>query len=214
MVGVQWHPEDTAPTDRAQQALFDGRSAAHWRGTRAKPGEAEGRGREYSIVDYDPTWPEMFEIEAAAIRNVLGDLALSIEHVGSTSVPGLAAKPVIDIQVSVASITPRAPIVDRLARMGFKHAIDPIEPEHEFLSSGYEPNEPRKVHVHLCQARSEWEWRHLAFRDYLRTHDAAAAAYAALKRRLAAEHPRDVQAYIDGKARFVVEIEEQALADA
>ena len=88
MLGVQWHPEDTAAADRAQQALFDGFVLlAHWRGTVAKPGETEGRAREYGIVDYDPAWPAMFEREAAAIGAALGDLAVRIDHVGSTSVP-------------------------------------------------------------------------------------------------------------------------------
>jgi len=210
MLGVQWHPEDTASTDRAQQALFDGLVLlAHWRGTRARPGEGEGRGREYGIVDYDPAWPAMFEAEATTIRNALGDLTVRVDHVGSTSVPGLAAKPVIDIQVSVASLTPRAPIVDPLVTLGYRHAIDPIETEHELFSVGYEPDTPRKVHIHVCQVGSEWERRHLAFRDFLRNHDDAAAEYAALKRRLAGEHPRDIQAYVDAKTDFIRSIEAQ-----
>ena len=81
------------------------------------------------------------------IRDALGDLAVRIEHVGSTSVPGLAAKPVIDIQVSVNSITPRAPLVDPLVAIGYRHAIDPIETQHEFLSIGYHPDTSRKIHI-------------------------------------------------------------------
>jgi GrpB-like predicted nucleotidyltransferase (UPF0157 family) len=214
MLGVQWHPEDTASDDRAQQALFDGLALlAHWRGSRAKPGETQGRGREYGIVQYDAAWPTMFETEAAAIRDALGDLAVRIEHVGSTSVPGLDAKPVIDIQVSVASITPRASFVDPLVAVGYRHAIDPIETEHEYLSIGYDPDTPRKVHIHLCEAGSEWEARHLAFRDYLRSHDDTAAEYAALKRGLAAEHPRDTGTYTDGKSDFIRSVEARALSD-
>jgi len=211
---VQWHPEDSASDDRAQQALFDGlASLSHWRGTRAKPGETQGRGREYGVVEYDSAWPGMFEAEAAAIRDALGDLAVRVEHVGSTSVPGLVAKPVIDIQVSVTSITPRAPLVDPLVAIGYRHAIDPIETEHEFLSIGYDPDAARKVHIHLCEAGSGWEARHIAFRDYLRSHDDAVAEYAALKRRLAAEHPRDIQTYVDGKTAFIRSIETHALSE-
>ncbi len=212
MLGVQWHPEDTAAADRAQQALFDGFvQLAHWRGTVAKPGETEGRTHEYGIVGYDPAWPVMFEREAAAIGAALGDLAVRIEHVGSTSVPGLAAKPVIDIQVSVVSLTPRTPIVDALAGIGYRHQIDPIEAEHEYFSLGYEPDAPRKVHIHVCEVGSTWERRHLAFRDFLRSHSDAAATYESLKRRLAEQHPRDVYTYTDGKTAFITEIETQAL---
>jgi putative glutamine amidotransferase len=213
MMGVQWHPEDTASSDPAQQALFDALVLlAHWRGTRAKTGETEGRGRAYGIVDYDPAWPAMFEREAAAIGAALGELAVRIDHVGSTSVPRLAAKPVIDIQVSVISLTPRAGIVDPLVGLGYRHAIDPIETEHELFSIGYEPDTPHKVHIHVCEAGSEWERRHLAFRDFLRSHDDAAATYEALKRRLATEHPRDIQTYVDGKTAFITEIEARALS--
>jgi gamma-glutamyl-gamma-aminobutyrate hydrolase PuuD/GrpB-like predicted nucleotidyltransferase (UPF0157 family) len=214
MLGVQWHPEDTAAADPAQQALFDALvELAYWRGTTAKPGGTEGRTHEYRIVEYDPEWPAMFESEAAEIGTALGDLAVRIDHVGSTSVPGLAAKPVIDVQVSVMSLTPRAPIVDALVGLGYRHQIDPIEAEHEYFSLGYEPDTPRKVHIHVCEVGSAWERRHLAFRDFLRSHDDAAATYGSLKRRLAKEHPRDVYTYTDGKTSFITEIEGRALSD-
>jgi len=215
MLGVQWHPEDTAAEDPAQQALFDALVLlAKWQGSRAKPGEAEGRTREYGIVEYDPAWPEIYEREADSIRAALGGLAVRVEHVGSTSVPGLAAKPVIDIQVSVVSLTPRRPIVEALVELGFKHAIDPIDTEHEYFSRGYEPDSPLKIHIHVCEVGSVWERRHLAFRDYLRSHGDAAATYEALKRRLVDEHPRDIYAYTDGKSAFITEIETRAQADA
>ena len=215
MVGVQWHPEDTAPEDPAQQALFDALVLlAKWRGTRAKAGETEGRNRAYDLAAPDPAWPQAFQDEATAIREALGDLALGIEHVGSTSVPGLAAKPVIDIQVSVASIRPRRPLVDRLVANGYEHRVDPIETEHEFFSKGYADDAfERKVHVHLCPAGSRWERRTLAFRDWLRAHPEDAARYEGLKRDLAARHPRDIQSYVEGKTDFVRSIEELALAE-
>jgi putative glutamine amidotransferase len=214
MLGVQWHPEDTAAEDPAQQAIFDGFALmSKWRGSRAKPGETQGRSREYGLVDYDPAWPAWYGEEAAAVRDILGELAVRIEHVGSTSVPGLAAKPVIDIQVSVTSLIPRAEVVDPLVAAGYRHSIDPIETEHEFLSKGYDDGAPHRVHIHVCEAGSAWERRHLAFRDELRRDPKAAAEYAALKRQLAAEHPRDIQSYVDGKNGFVGSIEGRALAD-
>jgi putative glutamine amidotransferase len=211
IVGVQWHPEDTAATDAAQQSLFDGFVlVARWRGSRAKPGEAQGRTHEYRISDYDPAWPGLFEREAARLRDALGDLAVRIEHVGSTSVPGLAAKPVIDIQVSVRSLIPRTPVVEPLEASGYDHAIDPIEPQHEFFSKGDEGDGPQRTNVHVCEVGSVWEQRHLAFRDELRRDPEAAAEYAALKRRLAEEHPRDIFSYIDGKSAFIRSIEARA----
>jgi putative glutamine amidotransferase len=211
MVGIQWHPEDTASEDPAQQALFDAIVAlAKWYGSRAKTGELEGRNSPYGLVDPDPSWPEAFEREAEEIARALGHAALRIDHVGSTAVPGLAAKPVIDIQVSVASLTPRSPVVEPLVAIGYTHAIDPIETEHEYLSR--DENGGWSVHVHLCEAGGRWERRHLAFRDWLRAHPEDAIAYAALKRELAARHPRDIQTYVDGKTAFVSAIEERALA--
>ena len=169
MLGVQWHPEDSAADDPAQQAIFDGFCLlAKVHGSRAKPGETQGRTREYGLVDYDDAWPAQFAEEAERLHELLGDLAVRVDHVGSTSVPGLAAKPVIDVQVSVAAIVPRAPIVDPLVAAGYRHSIDPIETEHEFLSRGYDDGYPRLVHVHVCEVGSAWERRHLAFRDALR----------------------------------------------
>jgi putative glutamine amidotransferase len=214
MMGVQWHPEDTAASDPAQQALFDGFVViARWRGSRAKPGEARGRTREYGLSDYDPEWPVRFDEEATVLLEALGDLAVRIEHVGSTSVPGLAAKPVIDIQMSVASLIPRSPIVGSLNALGYEHSIDPIEPQHEFFSKGYDGAGPQKVNLHVCEVGSTWERRHLAFRDELRRDPDAAAEYAALKRRLANEHPRDIFSYVDGKTAFIRSIEARALSD-
>ena len=180
---------------------------------KAKPGEPQGRTRAYEVEDYDANWPSWFEEEAAILREALGSIAEQIDHVGSTSVPGLAAKPVIDIQVSVASLNPRGPTVSPLVAIGYQHSIDPIEPQHEFLSRVYEGDEPRRVHVHVCEVGSDWERRHLAFRDELRKDPEAAAEYGALKRQLAEEHPHDLFSYVDGKTDFIRSIEQRALAD-
>ena len=97
--------------DRGKRPRRSSRSSTHSpcvRGSRAKPGDAEGKTRSYSIRPYDPGWPTRYEAEAERIRASLGDQAVRVEHVGSTSVPGLAAKPVIDIQVSVPSMMPRS----------------------------------------------------------------------------------------------------------
>jgi putative glutamine amidotransferase len=212
MLGVQWHPEDTAPDDPAQQALFEGFvNLARWRGSRARPGETGGRTRDYVVAEHDPAWGSWFEEEAAAIREALGELAARVEHIGSTSVPGLAAKPVIDVQVSVTSLVPREPVVEPLTAIGYRLQIDPLETGHEFLSKGYDDG-ARPVHVHLCETGGDWERRHIAFRDWLRSHPDDAAGYADLKRRLAAVHPNDIFTYNDGKSGFIHEVEVKASA--
>jgi putative glutamine amidotransferase len=216
MVGVQWHPEDTAEADPAQRGLFQGfATVAKWRGSRAKPGEAAGRSRSFALADYDPAWPAWFEEEAERIRTALGDLAVRVDHVGSTSVPGLAAKPVIDIQASVASVIPRSAVIEALAGIGYENDIDPIDDEHGFFSKGdgYDLD-GRRVHVHVCLAGGEWERRHLAFRDWLRAHPEDAAAYESMKRDAVAAHPNDVYSYVDAKTGFIRDVEMRALGPA
>jgi gamma-glutamyl-gamma-aminobutyrate hydrolase PuuD/GrpB-like predicted nucleotidyltransferase (UPF0157 family) len=212
MLGVQWHPEDAAEEDPSQQALFDALSLiARLRGSRAVPCRREGRSRSYGIVDADPAWAARFEEEAARILTVLPpDLVVRLDHVGSTSVPGLAAKPIVDMQLSLTSLSPRRPYVEPLERLGYRHALDPWSDEHEYFSR--DAGSGRAFHIHACVVGSRWERRHLAFRDWLRAHPEDAAAYAELKRRLAAEHPHDIMTYVDEKTPFIRAIEARALA--
>jgi gamma-glutamyl-gamma-aminobutyrate hydrolase PuuD len=214
MLGVQWHPEDTAASDPSQQALFDALSLiARLQGTRARPGRRHGRSRAYALSDPDPTWPARFEEEAARIGAALPeDLVVRIDHVGSTAVPGLAAKPVVDIQVSLTSLSPRAPYVEAIARLGYRHLLDPWSDEHEYFSR--DEGADRAFHLHVCLAGGGWETRHLAFRDWLRTHPGDMRAYGELKRRLATEHPRDIMAYTDAKTPFIRAIEAKARVPA
>jgi putative glutamine amidotransferase len=205
MLGVQWHPEETAEHDRVQQSIFEALSLlGRLNGARAKPGEAEGKTRAYAIHGYDPTWPSRFESEAERIRAVLGEHSIRVEHVGSTSVPGLAAKPTIDIQVSVPSMMPRNAYTDPLVGLGYRWTLDPWTDEHEFFSR--DDNGERAFHVHVCSTGSEWERRHIAFRDWLRANPDDAAAYERLKRELAERHPRDTYSYTAAKTEFIQEI--------
>jgi putative glutamine amidotransferase len=214
MLGVQWHPEETAPNDASQQALFEALALlARLRGSRARPGERTGRSRDYAIEEYDAAWAKGFEDEEARIHSALpDDLVARVEHVGSTSVPGLAAKPIVDIQLSLSTLVPRAAYVEPLVDLGYRHTIDPWREDHEYFSR--EEDGARRFQIHACTAGSEWERRHLAFRDWLRAHADDAAAYAELKRSLAREHPRDIMAYVDEKTPFIREIEQRALASA
>ncbi len=183
------------------------------------------------LVEPDPAWPGLFESLARGIGDALGPLAVRIEHIGSTSVPGLPAKPVIDIQLSLRSLDPWAPYGEPLAALGYVYRADDDAPEeHRFFRLSAEARSPdtraregqatrapgpdegsRVANLHACRAASEWERRHLSFRDHLRAHPALTGEYAALKRRVAAEFPQDVHAYTAAKTPFIRRIEQLAL---
>ncbi len=168
------------------------------------------------IAPYDPAWPEQFAAEAERIRQVFGKLALRIEHVGSTSVPGLAAKPVIDIQVSVPSLEPRNFYCTRLADLGYTHfPLGEFDLVYPFFKRPAEW--PSSHHIHLCVSGSEQERNHLAFRDYLRRQPAAAAEYVGLKRELAAAHDgltmESQERYSLAKTEFVHSVLSRAFAE-
>jgi GrpB-like predicted nucleotidyltransferase (UPF0157 family) len=161
------------------------------------------------IVEYDPTWPVRADEEMRRLERALGSVAVRVEHIGSTAVPGLAAKPILDLQVSVASLEPRARYVEPLERLGYLFAPNPDSPDRHFF--GKPPERPRSHHVHVCEAGGEPERRHLAVRDFLRAHDDEAARYAALKREIAERAPQDRLAYMAGKERYVRDLEAMAL---
>ncbi len=153
------------------------------------------------VVDYDPTWPERYAEERERIAAALAPLPVRIEHIGSTAVPGLAAKPVIDILVGVPDIERAGPAVAALIRLGYSYApeFEGISPEQRYFYKGM----PHTHHIHMVETASDMFAYHLAFRDYLRAHPEAAAEYARLKRGLAARFRDDRDAYTDGKADFV-----------
>lgn len=168
-----------------------------------------------TIVPYDPRWPRLFEEEAARVRAVMGSHALRIEHVGSTSVPALAAKPVIDIQVSVASLNSPGLYAERLSQLGYVHIpLGPFDLVYPFFQKPAEW--PCTHHIHLCVLGLEQERRHLAFRDYLRRHPVVAIEYVKLKRRLAAAHDgatlQSREHYSLSKTDFVESVLKRALS--
>ena len=165
------------------------------------------------IVDADPGWPRQFEKEALRLRESLGSAALRIDHVGSTAVPGLAAKPVIDIQVSVRSLDPLSEWASLLSPLGFHHLPSPDDGSYPFF---HRPAIwPHDTHLHLCGENSPEERWNLAFRDYLRAHPQVRDAYEVEKRRLAALHDADDpaarEAYADAKSGFIDEVVRRAL---
>ena len=154
------------------------------------------------VVDYDPEWPRTFEAEAERLRAGLGDVAVRIEHVGSTSVPGLAAKPNVDIQVSVSDVYDRDAYFPLLFALGYEHVPDPEFRDYPFFGWP-SAKAPRTFNLHVCQAGTEMEQRHLRFRDHLRSDPVDRDEYAALKRRLALECGNDIEAYVAAKDAFV-----------
>jgi GrpB-like predicted nucleotidyltransferase (UPF0157 family) len=164
------------------------------------------------IVDYDPGWPEEARRELARVAAALGDLAVRLDHVGSTAVPGLAAKPIVDLQVSVASLEPQSAYVEPLAVLGYLFVPFATAPDYHFF--GKPPERPRTHHLHVCLAGSFEELRHLVVRDLLRADPREAARYEAVKREAARLHPEDRHAYMDGKAAYVEGLERRALQRA
>lgn len=162
------------------------------------------------LVAYDPAWPALFAAESARIAAAAAPHAPALEHVGSTAVPGLDAKPVLDI---LAGYPPGAAVAEHVAglvRAGYEHRGENGIPGREFFRRGA----PRAWHVHLVVQDGAFWREHLAFRDHLRAHREVRDAYAALKRALAERHPRDRAAYIDGKTAFVRDVVRRALAGA
>jgi GrpB-like predicted nucleotidyltransferase (UPF0157 family) len=164
------------------------------------------------IVDYDPAWPEEAERELARVAEALGETVVRLDHVGSTSVPGLAAKPIVDLQVSVAALEPQAAYVEPLEAIGYLFVPFATSPDYHFF--GKPAERPRTHHLHVCLAGSHEELRHLAVRDYRRADREEAARYEAVKCESARLHPEDRVAYMEGKDAFVAELERRALAVA
>jgi GrpB-like predicted nucleotidyltransferase (UPF0157 family) len=167
-----------------------------------------GRVDPVEVVDYDPGWRDTFALWRARLAQALRMTARRIEHVGSTAVPGLAAKPVVDIQVSVPDVDDESAFAPALEGLGLQ-----LRYRHHGLGWRYfrpRPGLPRDVQVHVCTAGSTWERRHLLFRDYLRAHPDAAHAYADVKHRVAADHHLDRIGYNDAKGPFIDETLELA----
>jgi GrpB-like predicted nucleotidyltransferase (UPF0157 family) len=163
------------------------------------------------VVPYDPQWPREFEREADEVRDALGATLLAIHHIGSTSIPGIHAKPVIDMLAVVADLAQLDARSDEMRRLGYQ-AMG------EFGIAGRryfrrDDAAGRRTHqLHAFADGSPHVTRHLAFRDFLRAHPEPARAYGELKRKLAAARPDDIEAYMDGKDALIKEMERQALA--
>lgn len=155
--------------------------------------------RDITIVDHDPAWADRFLAERARIGNALGDNAVRIDHVGSTAVPGLAAKPIVDIQVSVLDVEKEDTYLPQLEAAGYHLRVR--QPDHRMVRTAQ-----FDVHVHICPSGGCWERDHLLFTDWLRVTPADRDAYEQLKRQLATREWFDMNQYAEAKGDLIDEI--------
>lgn len=168
----------------------------------AKPASKE----EIVVVEYDLDWPHQFDLEAARVSAALGDLLLKIEHVGSTSVSGLAGKPIIDLMVGVRSLSVGEAAVPQLEAAGYRYKGEYGLPGRLFFEKG----SPRTHHLHIVIPDGEFWQNLILFRNYLRAHPEEAARYAALKRNLATRHRHSRAQYTSGKSKYILSVLEKA----
>ena len=156
------------------------------------------------IVPYNPKWPEQFKIESKAIEAALGTYLQAIEHIGSTSIPGLPAKPILDILGGVFKLEDSTYYIPALEKIGYQY-IPEFEaelPERRYLTRT--ENNVMLVHLHLVETTSLFWRHHLAFRDRLRADDQLRDAYGRLKIELAEKYGTDRVGYTDAKSSFIV----------
>jgi GrpB-like predicted nucleotidyltransferase (UPF0157 family) len=156
-----------------------------------------------TIQDYDPRWPAQFAALRAQLATVLNELADAIEHIGSTAVPGLAAKPIVDIDVLLKPTAALPLVIARLAPLGYEHQGDLGVADREAFGT---PKSEIAHHLYICPHSSVEYARHIIFRDHLRSHIEDANNYATLKRQLAARFATDREAYTQAKSEFVEKI--------
>lgn len=157
------------------------------------------------LVEYNPDWPVMAEQEITKLQSVLQHHIIDIQHVGSTAIPQVSAKPIIDIQIAVKSLDEMKIIaVHQLQKMGYEYWDENPDPTRMFFVKGMPPfGEKRTHHVHIVEQNSD-HWRNkIKFRDYLRLHPEVAKEYAQLKTQLALEHMYDREKYTDLKRNFI-----------
>lgn len=164
------------------------------------------------VVPYDLRWPDLYEDAREKLAEELGEAAVAIEHIGSTAVPGLAGKPIIDIMVGVRSLEDDGPLIDALVGLGYEYVAEtnPPMPFRRFFrryEADLAPGVARAgYHVHMVERTHEFWPTHLAFRDHLRAHPDDAAAYERLKRELAERFRSERERYTDAKGDFIAAV--------
>ena len=166
------------------------------------------------VVDYDPMWPVLYEEERARIQALIGDYIEEIQHMGSTSVPGLGAKPIIDIMVVIRSLDLVEHTVQPLASISYEyHGEYGIPGRHLFSKPAGVSSFDHTHHLHMIERSHPQREYHLLFRDYLRGHPEAAREYNELKKALAVKFGADRTGYTNAKTDFIASILAQARAE-
>jgi GrpB-like predicted nucleotidyltransferase (UPF0157 family)/2'-5' RNA ligase len=168
--------------------------------------------RRIRVIDYDPRWPETFESERDLLLSVAGDALTTVEHVGSTAVPGLGAKPIVDILGGLEDLYDAFRLIEPLSAIGYSY-IPEYEtdlPERRYFHK--RPENAQWFNLHLAEVGSDFWNRHIGFRDYLRREPEAAAEYHRLKVSLARKFPESTADYTDAKTPFIRAAEERALS--
>lgn len=165
--------------------------------------------RKVEVVPYDPAWPAVFKGESKLIKSALGRNCMAIFHIGSTAVPGMMAKPVIDILVAVKDLAQVDACAEKMADLGYEALGEyGIEGRRFFRKGGQQPTH----HVHIFENTNQAEiQRHLAVVEYLSTHEKRREEYAELKTYLATAYPKDIDGYMEGKSYFLSQLEKEAL---
>lgn len=156
------------------------------------------------LQPYSPEWKTLFEQEAVLLRSAMGAAAQHVEHVGSTAINGMPAKPIIDLVVVVVSLNEAGVWIPTLKTLGYEHRENDGVTDRLFFAKG--PHSRRTHHLSLTEARSKFYTEKVLFRDYLSSHREAFDEYVELKRKLAERHPEDRESYTEGKRGFVERI--------
>ena len=161
------------------------------------------------VVPHDPLWRDAFEAEARLVAAALGENVVAVHHIGSTAIPDIYAKPVVDLLVEVRDITEVDGRGSEMESLGYEVMGEYGIPGRRYFRKENQAG-IRTHHIHVFEAGSAEAERHLAFRDYMRAHPVDARRYSELKRKLAEEHPQSMDGYMDGKDGFIKEIDRRA----
>lgn len=164
------------------------------------------------LEEFNPEWSNLFEQEKELLLKTFGDRILAIEHIGSTAIPELPAKPIIDINVAVPSLNDIDDFILKLQKLGYEYIPERRFSDRQFFPKG--PSEKRTHHLNLVEITSETGWKNqLLFRDYLRNHDDVRNEYRKLKEELAEKYANNRDEYTERKSKFVLSVIEKAKAN-
>lgn len=163
--------------------------------------------RKVEVVPYKAEWQMLFQEESQKIKEVLGEEVVNVYHIGSTSIPNMHAKPVIDLMVEVVSIDKIDEYNEAMEQLGYEARGENGIPKRRFFSKG---GNNRTHHVHIFEEGNPEIARHIAFRDYMIAHPEEAQIYSQLKKSLAKQYPYNIEQYIEGKDSYIKSIDEKA----